>query len=371
MNLTLFIQYLPILEVGFFNMFSIYSCCHKRYSPFRTVLVLAAYTAFMLAFFIYFSEVLSFRGDGRLMLGGLFYLLIFHFLYKERLSLLLTITCTCWVYTMGIFSLSVQLAGLFSSGNILVLLLSENLLFLVTIYPFYHLLIPKYIFVAEHIKTSGTRWYKYIALNNCLTFLTLAVLHASFIAGPASAVKLLTLLSLLAATHLSYYVLYKILLDSIRMNRLEYTALHDVLTGLGNGVQLWDDLQTRLKTNQTFSVLFMDLDHFKQINDRYGHMTGDLYLKHFARITSEALWDSGRLYHFGGDEFVAVYDNVVPSSVITDLKKCTGWDTNAPCPFNQVSIGSFVCRPPHTQDVESVLHQVDRMMYAAKSEKNS
>lgn len=369
MNLTILIQYLPILEVALINLISIDRCCHRKYSSVKTILWLTAYTALMLAFFLFFSDKLSFYGDGRMMLGGLLYLVIFRYIYKERLSLLLTIICTCWVYTMGIFSLSVQIAGLLPYSGMRVVLLAENLMFLLTIYPFYHLLIPKYIFVAEHISSSGSRWYKYICLNNCLTFLTLAIFHSAFITEAASVTKVLTLLSLLTETHLSYYILYRILLDSIKMSHLEYTALHDALTGLGNRVQLWNDLQACLKMNQTFSILFMDLDHFKEINDQYGHMTGDQYLKHFAKITSEALWDSGKLYRFGGDEFVAIYDNVVPPSVIDSLRECRGWDTEHLCPFNQVSIGSFVCKPPHTQDVESILHQVDHIMYTVKAEK--
>ena len=63
------------------------------------------------------------------------------------------------------------------------------------------------------------------------------------------------------------------------MDRLEYASFHDPLTGLGNRSMLWEHLKQLLKENQTFSLLFIDLDRFKEINDKYGHLTGDWYLK--------------------------------------------------------------------------------------------
>ena len=244
----------------------------------------------------------------------------------------------------------------------------QNLLYLLTLVPFYKHLVPKYIFVIEHISLFDKRWYKYMVLNNCLSFLLLVVINWYFLKEETSFEKILILFLLLSIICVSYLILYQIVLDAIKINDLKQEVSHDPLTGLRNRAQLWTDLQSVSKTGQTFSVLFMDLDRFKLINDQYGHIAGDQYLKHFARISSDILRELGRVYRFGGDEFVAVCPGVIPQEIIGRLKECRGWDSGAPCPFNQVSIGVLLCEPPHS-GVEEILQRVDRLMYQNKTDR--
>lgn len=110
----------------------------------------------------------------------------------------------------------------------------------------------------------------------------------------------------------------------------------------------------------------MDLDRFKQINDQYGHLVGDQYLQHFANICCQIFQNTGKVYRFGGDEFAAVYNGIIPQAIIRQLESCPQWDEGAPCPFNQVSTGVLHCRPPHS-NVEQILQQVDQLMYQNKS----
>ena len=360
------VQYLPTLELLFFNLFTIDRCCHRKYSFFKTFLILFLFSAVLFGFSYTFAEELSFRGDGSLSLCGLVFLIPFRFLYKEKLPLLLIISCTCWVYTLGILSLSIQIAAMLEPGRWIFIWTVQNLLHLLTLVPFYRHLVPKYIFVIEHISVFEKRWYKYMVLNNCLSFLLLVVLNGYFLKEKASFGKILILFLLLSTICVSYLILHQIVLDAIKINDLKQEVSHDPLTGLRNRAQLWTDLQTVSKTGQTFSVLFMDLDRFKLINDQYGHIAGDQYLKHFAGISSDILTDLGRVYRFGGDEFVAVCAGVIPQHIIDRLKECREWDSGAPCPFNQVSIGMLLCEPPHS-DVEEILQRVDKLMYQNKT----
>ena len=362
------VQYLPTLELLFFNLFTIDRCCHRKYSFFKTFLTLFLFSAVLFGFSYTFAEELSFRGDGSLSLCGLVFLIPFRFLYKEKLPLLLIISCTCWVYTLGILSLSIQIAAMLEPGRWIFIWAVQNLLYLLTLVPFYKHLVPKYIFVIEHISVFEKYWYKYMVLNNCLSFLLLVVLNGYFLKEKASFGKILILFLLLSTICVSYLILHQIVLDAIKINDLKQEVSHDPLTGLRNRSQLWTDLQTVSKTGQTFSVLFMDLDRFKLINDQYGHIAGDQYLKHFARISSDILTDLGRVYRFGGDEFVAVCAGVIPQHIIDRLKECREWDSGAPCPFNQVSIGVLLCEPPHS-DVKEILQRVDRLMYQNKTPK--
>lgn len=100
------------------------------------------------------------------------------------------------------------------------------------------------------------------------------------------------------------------LLDAeVRVQRL---AASDMLTGLDNRAALHDSMQTRLtrakELNQHLAVLMVDLDRFKPVNDRNGHMVGDLVLKEVARRLGKCLRQSDLRARYGGDEFVVVID---------------------------------------------------------------
>ena len=99
------------------------------------------------------------------------------------------------------------------------------------------------------------------------------------------------------------------LLD-LKSKRFEDLATHDTLTGLYNRAGLRPHLQEAVadykKTQLPFSVLMIDLDHFKAINDRYGHDEGDRILKAFAQLISERCRHSDIPARWGGEEFVVV-----------------------------------------------------------------
>lgn len=362
------IIFLPIVELAAINLFTADRCCSRKYSGKRTFLTLFLFSAALFLLFWALSPALSLRGDGKLSAAGFLYLIPLGYLYKEKRTFLFILICNCWVYTLGILALSLQITGVILPDSTACLLAVENLLFLLTISPFYRWILPKYRFILGNFQYFEKKWYRYLTLNNCLNFLALLILNLVFVSSPASPAKITVLLLLLASTYASYFILYKIIQDAIKMNQLEYTVFHDTLTGLGNRARLWNHLDDMISENQTFSVLFMDLDHFKQINDRYGHMIGDQYLKHFAEVVSRILSDHGQLYRFGGDEFVAVCTGIVPQEIVEEIQKCREWDDHAPCPFNQVSVGVLFCQPPH-QDAEQILQQVDRLMYQQKMDK--
>ncbi len=359
------IQILPPLEVIILNSLSLDRCCHRKYSAGKTVAVLALFTCALAVFFQWLSSYIPVEGDGKLALAGFLYIIPLKALYKEEFPLLFAVMCACWVYTMGMFALALQIAAAWFGGNRVWFLFFINALLLLTLYPFHSQVIPKFVFIIENIRYFKKEWYKYLAASNCLNFLLLVVLSNAFAAGGGSPFKVLAFLMLLASIALSYFILYRIVLDSIRLNELEHVANHDPLTGLGNRAGLWKRLQVLLETDQEFTVLFMDLDHFKQINDRYGHLTGDRYLQHFAKISSRILADCGELYRFGGDEFIAVCLGTVSADTMDRLKKCREWEDGAPCPFNQVTTGLLLCRPPHPS-LDQVLQKVDEIMYQNK-----
>jgi diguanylate cyclase (GGDEF)-like protein len=98
---------------------------------------------------------------------------------------------------------------------------------------------------------------------------------------------------------------------SIRMSHL---AQHDVLTGLPNRLLLTDRLDRAIaaasRHGSSLAVLFMDLDHFKQINDQLGHAIGDLVLQSVARRLVSCVRGSDTVSRHGGDEFIVLLTDV-------------------------------------------------------------
>lgn len=100
-------------------------------------------------------------------------------------------------------------------------------------------------------------------------------------------------------------------LTRVRLQRrLAFLALHDQLTGAGNRqllqLHLDEAIATSVTTGEPLSVLFLDIDDFKSINDAFGHAAGDMVLVELARRLGESVRASDVVGRMGGDEFVAV-----------------------------------------------------------------
>lgn len=92
--------------------------------------------------------------------------------------------------------------------------------------------------------------------------------------------------------------------------RLQRMAFHDVLTGLPNRASLFDTLRRlqyeRRDTDGPFSVLFLDVDRFKFVNDRHGHAAGDELLRAIAKTVTQAVREEDVVARLAGDEFIVV-----------------------------------------------------------------
>ena len=360
--------YLPILEMLIINLISADQCLHKKYSRAKTLLIFLGFTLLLYGAILIFAGT-SFKGDGRFLLGGFIFFFPYRAVYREKNSQILIAMCACWIYTLGIFAFSQQLGNLFFPENQFFILAAESLFFLATIRLFFKFAVPAYDFMIRNLTAFDRKWYRYLAVSGVLGLLSLITVNMTLIPGDASLLKLVTLALLLVLIGTFYFILYRFIRDAVRISHLEHAALRDPLTGLGNRTQLWNCLNSLIEQNQTFSVLFMDLDRFKQINDQYGHVAGDQYLKHFAGILERIFKGRGASFRFGGDEFVALYYGLAPKSIIDRVKECREWDDNSPCPFNQVSVGVLNCSPPH-MDVDQILQQVDHIMYQNKLNKS-
>jgi len=157
---------------------------------------------------------------------------------------------------------------------------------------------------------------------------------------------------------------------------LERIAHFDALTGLPNRVLLSDRLHQALaqaqRRNQVVAVVFLDLDGFKTVNDRYGHSAGDHLLIALAARMKEALREGDTIARLGGDEFVALLidlenrDACLPmvERLLSAAAHSEPWDDVS----LQVSASLGVTFYPQAQDLDAdqLLRQADQAMYQAK-----
>ena len=150
-------------------------------------------------------------------------------------------------------------------------------------------------------------------------------------------------------------------------------AVRDPLTGLANRTLLEERLRAVLardtRSGQSTAVLFLDLDGFKDVNDRYGHAAGDQALRTIAARLSRVVRPSDTVARIGGDEFVVLVEGATEKGVnrlVERLKKAVG----EPLPTLDlevgVSVGVAVAQSGNGEP-SALLGAADRAMYAAKS----
>jgi diguanylate cyclase (GGDEF)-like protein/PAS domain S-box-containing protein len=158
--------------------------------------------------------------------------------------------------------------------------------------------------------------------------------------------------------------------------RIEDLATHDPLTGLPNRLLLQDRLQKAIagaaRAGSQVAVMFIDLDHFKHVNDSMGHHFGDLLLKEVAQRLAGVIRKQDTLSRLGGDEFVVVLEGLrasvdaaqVAGKILQALSQ--GFDLEGQRVFANASMGISLY-PADASDVGTLMRHADTAMYAAKA----
>jgi len=152
-------------------------------------------------------------------------------------------------------------------------------------------------------------------------------------------------------------------------------AHHDALTGLPNRMLLSDRMAQALSTAQRLkhktAIVSIDLDHFKKVNDWYGHTIGDMYLKHVAGLLTSRLRGMDTVARMGGDEFAIVLGEIssvesaglVGKMLLQALNKPTVIGGYTIQPRGSLGIAIY---PDHGADMDEVWRCADAAMYRAK-----
>jgi diguanylate cyclase (GGDEF)-like protein len=149
-------------------------------------------------------------------------------------------------------------------------------------------------------------------------------------------------------------------------------ATSDGLTGLPNRRHFMDNARRELlvarRSDQPLSVLILDIDYFKRINDKNGHAIGDSVLRRFAEVATGSLRASDLISRIGGEEFALVLPGMeLPAAVAVaeKLRLAVAEDRSENLPTLTVSIGIAMLEPDD-QGIDDVLRRADRPLYAAK-----
>ncbi len=162
--------------------------------------------------------------------------------------------------------------------------------------------------------------------------------------------------------------------NALKFREAESSAMIDYLTGMANARALSLHLEHELarcrRENSSVAVMVCDLDGFKQINDRYGHLAGDKVLKQFAAGLTEVCREYDYAARMGGDEFIIVAPNMTPTAVyersilLSRLAQEAGRDVCG-AGFLSLSLGAAFF-PQDGLDAECLLAEADRAMYTSK-----
>lgn len=164
--------------------------------------------------------------------------------------------------------------------------------------------------------------------------------------------------------------------NALKFQQAAISATTDALTSLPNARSLFLHLDAELsrarRGNQPVAVLVCDLDGFKQVNDRFGHLEGNRVLKIVAAGLRESCREYDYVARMGGDEFVLVLPGLRPPDLCDKaaiLEKVVVEAGIAVCGERllNISVGAAFC-PDHGTDAEGLLAEADRRMYLAKQE---
>jgi diguanylate cyclase (GGDEF)-like protein len=194
-------------------------------------------------------------------------------------------------------------------------------------------------------------------------------------AGPLDPVWL-AVFSCLAVGHIMFAAIFFLAMTMERREAEQRSfALSDPLTGLLNRRAFGDFAQRmarrRAGLRDAMAVLVLDLDHFKQVNDKYGHEAGDRLLKVFADVSENSSRPTDQLFRMGGEEFCFVLPNTSLEDAIAVAERIRGTfaATAADTPIGPVSttVSIGIAATQFAIDTEVLLAAADAAVYEAKA----
>ena len=162
----------------------------------------------------------------------------------------------------------------------------------------------------------------------------------------------------------------------VQMEIIENQSLYDSLTGIRNrhsfNITMTEEWSNASETGQCISMIMIDIDKFKNFNDVYGHLCGDICLKIVAETMNSCIYD-GMLFRWGGEEFVVLLPGVSLDAAMGLAEKLLNEVSTTPIVLNDgtttyvtISLGVGSIFPHDTDRPEEFCTEVDKALYKAK-----
>ena len=166
-------------------------------------------------------------------------------------------------------------------------------------------------------------------------------------------------------------------LSNIRLREdLRQQTIHDALTGLYNRRFLEDSINREIsrckRSDKSFGVLMLDIDHFKRVNDTFGHDAGDSVLRSVAQAVQEHIRDADIACRFGGEEFIIVLPDTGRGGAATLAERILTVVRNIRVTHNDKALGSITASiglamyPRNGATMKTIIQSADQVMYEAK-----
>jgi diguanylate cyclase (GGDEF)-like protein len=161
------------------------------------------------------------------------------------------------------------------------------------------------------------------------------------------------------------------------MTLIQELTITDDVTGLFNARHLYTQLDEQVARGQVFSLMFVDLDHFKSVNDTHGHLLGSRLLAEIGGLLKRSLGPNNAAFRYGGDEFVALLPGMGKAAASgTTMALCEDLRAARFLEGAGLSLhvsGSFglASFPEDGNTVQTILRSADTMMYEAKKTRNN
>lgn len=191
--------------------------------------------------------------------------------------------------------------------------------------------------------------------------------------SPVAASITMTYAVLITMIHLLASRVEQLATERARGDVLAGQATTDPLTGIANRRRLDDELgrlvaQSR-RYGQPLSLILIDLDLFKHVNDNYGHAVGDQVLRETVRRLSETIRDADLLGRWGGEEFLLAAPNTAHADACTLAERCRRAIADLAMPtVGQVTASFGVATHAGDEDLRLLLRRADLALYTAKTE---
>jgi diguanylate cyclase (GGDEF)-like protein len=249
------------------------------------------------------------------------------------------------------------------------------------------------IFVGQHVQLLYTMWRHrlqtqsrgqyLLALGMLITGSTLALRVVSVLSDTSSMATFWTPNIIQLATYFNCFIAvtinsmgYILMTEERAHETQRVLAMHDALTGIRNRRAILEDLDRQISLAQRsqlpLTLLMIDVDHFKTVNDTHGHQTGDRVLQHVAEVIRQRIRTQDLLGRLGGEEFMVVLPNTDMAGghqVAESLRQAI-----AQAPVDhlhnaiqvRISVGVNGLHADHAPDAHTLISQADAALYRAK-----